>query len=102
LKEVDISKLGKIQAISIGDLVQPGLHWNELRYGSKVGPDGKTRRGAVVELKSWGSGSDEIDCVAVKWFDTKKDEVLIYRWGTLSRNGIRIYDLERLGDSVKE
>ncbi|GAX19972.1 hypothetical protein FisN_1Lh553 [Fistulifera solaris] len=102
LKEVDISKMVKIEAISIGDFVQPGPTWSELRYGSRLGPDGKTRHGAVVELKSWGSGSDETDCVAVKWFDSKKDEILIYRWGTLSRNGIRMYDLERLGNAVKE
>jgi predicted sulfurtransferase len=102
LEEAQTCNIAKKEAISIGDFVQPGPHWNDLRYGSKIGPDGKPRRGAVVELKSWGSGSDETDCVAVKWFNKTKDEPLIYRWGTLSRNGIRMYDLKRLDNSVKE
>lgn len=97
--EIDTSTISQVETIYIGDFVQPGRHWNELRYGPKIGSNGELRRGVVVELKSWGSGSTETDCVAVKWFDTKKVEHLIYRWGVLSRNAIRMYDLERIDNT---
>lgn len=98
--KIDTDTISQIETISIGDFVQPGRHWNELKYGSRIEANGKIRHGFVVELKSWGSGSPELDCVVVKWSDGRTVEPLIYRWGALSRNGIRMYDLERLDNII--
>ena len=72
--------------MSVGDRVQPGDNWLELRYGSrynryntdprlsntaKVESEQAARcelkTGTVVEVKSWASGGDDNDCVVVEW-----------------------------------
>jgi hypothetical protein len=87
-----------IRDIQIGDTVQPGSHWNELRLGKPTNGRGDCLRGTVVEIKTWGAGSLVRDCVAVVWQNDpdRKDQSLIYRWGVLSRNGTRMYDVERI------
>jgi predicted sulfurtransferase len=96
--------------ISIGFVVEPGPHWNILRLGSPTNFDGNPRRGIVVEVKSWGAGGEEQDCVAVKWSsdnDAAKPDHLgslvssaertqIYRWGVVALDGQRMYDLKRV------
>jgi predicted sulfurtransferase len=87
-----------IRDIQIGDSVQPGSHWNELRLGKPTNGQGNCLRGTVVEVKTWGAGSLVRDCVAVVWQNDpdRKNQSLIYRWGVLSRNGTRMYDVERI------
>ena len=88
-----------IQPIAVGDIVEPGQAWNELRLGPKSLPDGSRKCGRVVEIKSWGSLTDAKDCVAVVWNETdKRTEAVqpkIYRWGALALNGKRMYDVQR-------
>lgn len=83
--------------IAVGDLVEPGPDWNELRLGSRVdGATGQLLQGAVMEIKTWGAGSAERDCVAVCWNRTllqSRQQPLIFRWGVLALNGKRMYDL---------
>lgn len=129
------AKLEPISLIKVGDRVTPGPHWNTLRYGSRCNPttesrsrkrsrisneagtsqsssskDGpKARVGTVVEVKSWASGGNEMDCVAVSWdadsyaaarLRDEEDgtkatqETGIYRWGVVARNGKRMYDVK--------
>jgi hypothetical protein len=95
-----------IPVISVGTIVQPGPHWNELRLGSKFdATSGNRLLGVVVELKTWGSGGTELDCVSVSWTNKRalqgqqqhKDQSpLIYRWGVIAFNGRRMYDLQLL------
>jgi predicted sulfurtransferase len=133
-------KLEPIVRVNVGDRVQPGPNWNELRYGAKFKSldsnhfkktktskennqhesCAELKAGTVVEVKSWCSGEgDECDCVAVVWDDspsvdcsrrkrkrqqqslssedkTALNQTNIYRWGTLARNGRRLYDVELL------
>jgi predicted sulfurtransferase len=127
-------KLEPIMAVQIGDRCQPGPHWNEFRLGTKFTLNPKRvkteqsrsqsqssgmtlKTGTVVQIKSWGSGGNENDCVAVLWDDDsssvgtsrrkrqrnqeKTDETAIqqadiYRWGTVARNGQRMYDVQLL------
>ena len=79
------------------------------------GPRLKT--GIVVQIKAWSSGATENDCVAVLWDSSppvscsrrkrRKQQVTpedaaendlrqaaIYRWGTVARNGKRMYDVD--------
>ena len=72
--------------------------------------------GTVVEIKSSASGGNDMDCVAVSW-DVPKDvancrskqrtgkkgnsgddvairQSEVYRWGTIARNGQRMYDVK--------
>jgi hypothetical protein len=79
--------------------------------------------GTVVEVKSWASGGNKLDCVAVIWDDDPSGDSAhcgsrrrkkrkqqpndtlmtgeyvrqseIYRWGALARNGQRMYDVKR-------
>ncbi|KAL7480014.1 hypothetical protein ACHAW6_007669 [Cyclotella cf. meneghiniana] len=84
-------KLDPIKEVKVGDRVTPGPHWNEMRLGSKFLPSTFTecknakiglhtsvhsklrstedtlKTGTVVQIKSWGSGGSENDCVAVLW-----------------------------------
>jgi predicted sulfurtransferase len=87
---------GDLEAIEIGEEVEPGPHWNGLRLGSKMDASGMLKRGIVVEVKSWGSGGPENDCVSVRWTnenEAKRSQPQIYRWGTVALNGVRMYDL---------
>jgi hypothetical protein len=136
-------KLDPIDEVKVGDRVTPGPHWNEMLLGSKFLPSTFTKSkkakidvhtsvhsklqntenalktGTVVQIKSWGSGGSENDCVAVLWDDflqqgrrrrnrqAHRDETKdrgenplhqaeIYRWGTIARNGQRMYDVKLL------
>ena len=89
-----------ILAIRVGDVVRPGPHWNDIRYGNPVHPiTGAYLEGIVAEIKSWGTGSTELDCVAVQWKDPehlpRRRQVQIYRWGAKAVNGTRLYDVAR-------
>jgi predicted sulfurtransferase len=111
----------RLPLLTIGTIVEPGPHWNEIRFGSKyeILSDRPTttvkqsqqptlRRGCVVDVKTWGSNSTEYDSVAVSWFPSSSSSSLqhptkvvaaaplIYRWGVLARNGQRMYDLQRV------
>jgi len=95
-----------IMEVKVGDRVTVGPNWNEIRLGSR-GSEEDPRLGTVVDIKSWASGGDDLDCVAVKW-DKSHDcsrrrnssgteaKVEIYRWGVVARNGQRMYDVSRL------
>uniref|UniRef100_A0A7S2EFL2 Rhodanese domain-containing protein n=1 Tax=Ditylum brightwellii TaxID=49249 RepID=A0A7S2EFL2_9STRA len=101
-----------ILQVNVGDRIQPGPHWNEHRLGPKQqqqqqpsssSSQAPLKQGTVIQLKTWGSGGDEYDCVSVLWDDDdkipKKDNVTttraqIYRWGVLIQDGTRVYDLE--------
>ncbi|CAB9520305.1 UPF0176 protein [Seminavis robusta] len=90
-----------ILPISTGDKVTPGPHWNDIRYGKSLHPTtGRPLEGTVLEKKSWGSHSSEMDCVTVQWDDPdalpRRRQVQIYRWGARAVNGTRMYDLEPL------
>jgi hypothetical protein len=90
--------------VAVGDQVESGENWNVLRLGDKNYPDGRPKRGEVVEIKSWAG--DDNDCVAVMWAhpelaggnrrnkDTTQPQ--IYRWGVVALNGSRMYDLRRI------
>lgn len=86
---VQDEQLEPILPISIGDKVEPGPQWNELRLGPK-----RQKIGTVQEIKSWCSGGPGDDCIVVQW-DSSDDQssIQIYRWGTLALNGNRMYDL---------
>jgi len=109
------SRPTKPDPIAVGDRVEVGPDWNELRLGSKLDVHGKPRRGTVVEVKTWGAGSTELDCVAVYWDDSADDaaddddqqgtrrkrrtattqqQPLIYRWGVLALNQKCMYDVQ--------
>lgn len=92
-----------ILPVQIGDIVEPGNDWNSLRLGSPLKDDGGLRCGQVVEIKSWGSGGNDKDCVVVAWdsnsipSNRRSDRVpQIYRWGALALNGSRMYDVQRI------
>lgn len=94
--------------ISIGSIVEPGPAWNEIRHGRTEYDRGHLLRGQVVEIKSWGSGGNVNDCVAVVWFGKNKDRSdaalqlpKIYRWGAIARNGTGLYDV-KLVDEEEE
>lgn len=123
-QEQQNNKLESCRQVKIGDRVRPGPHWNEFRLGSKfmsTSTQLKTteilKTGVVVRIKSWGSGSNENDCVAVLWNnspsigcgrrkrrrsqtdsndanDISIQPAAIYRFGAVSRNGQRMYDVE--------
>jgi hypothetical protein len=87
--------------VKIGDRVTIGPNWNQIRLGYK-----DARLGTVTNIKSWTSGGDELDCVAVKW-DTCNEirrrnspgslaQSEIYRWGVVARNGQRMYDVKHV------
>jgi hypothetical protein len=90
--------------VAVGDQVEPGENWNVLRLGDKRYPDGRLKRGEVVEVKSWAG--DGNDCVAVMWDHPElaggnqrnKDAVQpqIHRWGVVALDGSRMYDLRRI------
>ena len=100
------SGISKPDPVHVGDRVEVGPDWNELRLGSKLDILGQLRRGRVVEVKSWGSGGVEVDCVAVCWEHEAaskqgkprntpvSDQPLIYRWGVLALNHQRMYDVQ--------
>lgn len=99
LGDAPIAGLSMIEAISVGDIVEPGPNWNELRLGSKVNVEGMPRRGTVVEIKSWGSGGYDNDCVSVQWIVdevTETQQPQIYRWGVVARDGHRMYDVQKV------
>lgn len=88
--------------IAVGDLVEPGEHWNPLRLGDTRDSQGNLRRGKVTEIKGW-TGHDTKDCVAVLWDDgisrgrnQGKVQPQIYRWGVIALDGTRKYDLRRV------
>ena len=91
-----------IVEVKIGDRVTIGPNWNQIRLGHK---DARLL-GTVTNIKSWTSGGDELDCVAVKW-DTCHEirrrnspgslaQSEIYRWGVVARNGQRMYDVKHV------
>eukprot|EP00986_Skeletonema_menzelii_P021176 scaffold33469_cov177-Skeletonema_menzelii.AAC.2 len=105
-----------ILEVKVGDRVTIGPNWNEIRLGSRGGSQqDPIRLGTVVNIKSWASGGDELDCVAVKWdkpldcgrrrntSGTEEQQSEIYRWGVVARNGQRMYDVRKMvtgdGDS---
>jgi len=101
--------------IAIGDQVEPGPDWYPERLGPKTNSRGEVLRGVVVEIKPWGAGSEERDCVVVSWSDgggggesncpaaavekvSRHRRPLrrrIYRWGVLALDGTRIYDVQK-------
>ena len=106
-KANQVGETPSILHISVGDTVEPGPNWNELRLGNKQYPDGRSKRGKVVERKSW-AGGEEFDCVCVVWDEPElaggnrrnkpndADKVQIYRWGLLALDGItRLYDVQK-------
>lgn len=103
----DLSFNDKPYNIAVGDYVEPGPDWNELRRGSRVDVNGNLLLGKVMEVKSWGAGSTEQDCVAVCWIlrkcnnDLHTAQPLIYRWGVLALNGKRMYDVQLVCISIK-
>ncbi|KAL7541177.1 hypothetical protein ACHAXR_011632 [Thalassiosira sp. AJA248-18] len=134
-------KLESILAVQVGDRVTPGPNWNVLRHGNccNLAPESQPRKrsrradddagqqsqstplngeskklGTVLEVKSWASGGNEMDCVVVSW-DADSDQSAtqygrhkrkghgnknnnqkssIYRWGAVARNGKRMYDVK--------
>ena len=74
--------------IAVGDFVLPGSDWNEFRLGPKTA----VTTGKVVEVKSWGSRGSN-DCVAVVW--SSQINPKIYRWGVVSKNGRKMYDVAK-------
>lgn len=86
----------KQEIIFVGDSVEPGPHWNVQRYGPKTTATGELRCGTVVELKSWGAGGHENDCVLVQWCDDVDSVPEIYRWGVVALNGQRRYDVQKV------
>jgi len=86
--------------IQVGDCVEPGPHWNALRYGSTTtindGGEARPRRGKVVEQKPWGAGATELDCVVIEWDDDARKKPQPYRWGFVGGNGCRLYDLQKV------
>ena len=74
--------------IAVGDYVLPGSDWNEFRLGPKTA----VTTGKVVEVKSWGSRGSN-DCVAVVW--SSQINPKIYRWGVVSKNGRKMYDVAK-------
>jgi predicted sulfurtransferase len=113
-KLVDLSARSPLLPISIGDEVEPGPNWNVLRLGDKKYPDGRAKRGKVVEVKSW-AGGEENNCVCVVWDDPafaggnrrnkpiKSIQAQIYRWGLLALDGItRLYDVQKVGCGSSE
>lgn len=95
-----------ILPVAIGDIVEPGEHWNSMRLGEKVDDKGQLVRGTVTEVKGW-SGENGQDCVAVMWDDghlvrsrnQTKAQPQIYRWGVLALNGTRLYDVRRVASN---
>jgi predicted sulfurtransferase len=88
----------KIAPVDVGDCVEPGPDWNELRLGSKFvrSKSCTLRQGTVKEVKTWGVGSTELDCVAVHWENSvsgSSKALEIYRWGVVALNGKRMYDV---------
>jgi len=110
------STLEPIMEAKVGDRVTVGPNWNEIRLGGRGSQQDPVRLGTVVNIKSWASGGDELDCVAVKWdksvdcgrrrntSGTEEQQSEIYRWGVVARNGQRMYDVRRVvtgdGDST--
>ena len=88
--------------VQIGDMVEPGPHWNALRLGTPYKESGDLCCGKVVEVKSWGSGGSHLDSVAVQWdldsipTNRRADRVpQIYRWGSIALDGTRMYDVQK-------
>ena len=102
------STLEPIMEVKVGDRVTVGPNWNEIRLGGRGSQQNPVRLGTVVNIKSWASGGDELDCVAVKWdksggcgrrrntSGTEEQQSEIYRWGVVARNGQRMYDVRRV------
>lgn len=93
-----------ILPLAVGDVVEPGDDWNPLKLGDTTNKDGTLKRGKVIEIKGW-SGEDEDDCAVVSWNDPMpkgrneaKVQPRIYRWGVLSLNGQRRYDLRKVNE----
>jgi len=91
-----------ILPVAVGDVVEPGEHWNPLRVGERTDKNGKLRRGTVTKIKGW-SGDDASDCVSVIWGggiprsrNQAKVQPQIYRWGVLALDGTRQYDVRRI------
>lgn len=91
-----------ILPVEVGDLVEPGPHWNIMRLGSPAKDRGGVRSGKVVEVKSWGSGGSEMDSVTVKWDDdsipsNRRSDCTpqIYRFGVIALDGSRMYDVQK-------
>jgi predicted sulfurtransferase len=87
--------------IQVGDKVSPGPDWNEIRFGNPTNTNtGRPLEGTVVELKSWGSGSLEQECVAVHWDDQdqlpRRRQPQVFRWGFRALNGVRMYDVQHV------
>lgn len=84
--------------IYLGDKVEPGPCWNEVRFGPREDGDGYRLRGVVVQVKPWGAGDTELNCVAVSWDNGtgQLNQLKIYRWGVLGLNGSRLYDLQKI------
>eukprot|EP00984_Skeletonema_dohrnii_P025227 scaffold14341_cov74-Skeletonema_dohrnii-CCMP3373.AAC.1 len=53
-----------IMEVKVGDRVTVGPNWNEIRLGGRGSQQDPVRLGTVVNIKSWASGGDELDCVA--------------------------------------
>jgi hypothetical protein len=92
-----------IESIHVGEIVEPGPNWNNERLGSSSKDDGGLRRGRVVEVKPWGSGDSELDCVVVAWntdsipSNRRSDNLpQLYRCGVIALDGSRMYDVQRV------
>eukprot|EP00980_Cylindrotheca_fusiformis_P018783 scaffold6265_cov193-Cylindrotheca_fusiformis.AAC.3 len=93
-REIDKDRL----TIEVGQSVEPGPDWNEVRLGARD----QYGIGKVVQVKSWAGG--EQDCVAVLWDsesrleggDESKKEYnppKIYRFGVMAKDSRRKYDV---------
>jgi len=91
--------LDPILPIEIGDCVEPGPNWNTSRYGRTTTTNDMPRRGNVVEVKQWGMGGDENDCVLIEWDDDDCKTLQPYRWGAIGGNGSRHYDVQKVDSS---
>jgi hypothetical protein len=87
--------------VAVGDLIEPGEHWNILRLGEKTDEAGNLRKGRVVEVKCWAG--DDKDCVAVLWDgmttrgrNQEKTQPQIYKWGVVALDGTKMYDVQKV------
>jgi hypothetical protein len=93
-----VAKEEETKPIKVGDIVEPGPDWNDVRYGSKycAGDEQQRllRRGRVVQMKTWSAGSTTPDCAVVLWDGEQPGyHEQIYRWGVPALDGQRIYEL---------
>jgi hypothetical protein len=92
----EVAEIEPVLPIHIGNRVEPGPNWNTLRLGERMDSNGKLRKGTVTEIKSWATGGDTNDSIAVVWdgYVLQRKVPQIYRWGFIARNRRRMYDVQ--------